>query len=287
VYEKYIPRVPTMHWEVVTNRTALASLIATFFNGITSISIIYFLPIYFQAVFLASPLQSAIYSLPSAILISPFSFLNGIAVLKSKRYLPGNYVGWVLVVIGFAFVSMLGADSSLALSVGQVIVSVGTGIVISSLPFPLMAPIPVEHLGSALAFQAFLRTLSQTWGITISAAILENTVRREFPSQFLLTLPNSNSDLAFAAISRIGALPEPLQHAVKVAFADGIREVYRFMIGVAALGLLCVLFMKEVPMRGNVDKKFTLKEKESDVENQDVDEKQQVDEVEVVRLDKV
>jgi uncharacterized membrane protein len=40
IYEKYVPRVPTMPWEVVTNRTALASLIATFFNGITSISII-------------------------------------------------------------------------------------------------------------------------------------------------------------------------------------------------------------------------------------------------------
>ncbi|KAJ6467657.1 major facilitator superfamily domain-containing protein, partial [Mycena vitilis] len=40
VYEKYVPQVPTMHWDVVTNRTALASLIATFLNGLTSISII-------------------------------------------------------------------------------------------------------------------------------------------------------------------------------------------------------------------------------------------------------
>lgn len=40
VYEKYIPTMPTMHWDVVSNRTALASLVATFFSGITSISIL-------------------------------------------------------------------------------------------------------------------------------------------------------------------------------------------------------------------------------------------------------
>ncbi|KAJ6482759.1 iron permease [Mycena sanguinolenta] len=262
IYEKNIRAVPTIHWEVVTNRTALASLIATFFNGVTSISIIYFLPVFFQAVFLASPLESAIYSLPSALLISPFSFLNGIVVLKTKRYLPGNYVGWALIVVGFGAMSILGAGSSLAIRiVSQIIVATGTGFVISSLPFALMAPIPVEHLGSALAFQAFLRTLSQTWGITISAAILQNTVKHRFPADFIKELPSgSSSDFAFAALSRIAALPEPLQQEVKVAFGQGISAIYRVMIGVAGLGFLCVLFMKEVPMRGDVDQTFGLQD---------------------------
>ncbi|KAJ6482763.1 major facilitator superfamily domain-containing protein [Mycena sanguinolenta] len=255
IYEKNIPTVPTMHWEVVTNRTALASLVSTFLNGITSISIIYFLPLFFQAVFLASPLESAIYSIPSALLMSPFSFLNGIVVLKAKRYLQGCYVGWALVVAGFGVASMLGANSSLAIRVGsQIIVAAGTGIVISSLPFALMAPISVERLGSALAFQAFLRTLSQTWGITISAAILQNTVKHRFPAEFIKELP-SGSDFAFAALSRIAALPEPLQQEVKVAFGQGISAIYRVMIGVAGLGF--------VPMRGNVDGRFGLKEQGS------------------------
>ncbi|KAJ7857215.1 MFS multidrug transporter [Mycena leptocephala] len=284
IYEKYVPRVPTMPWDVVTNRTALASLIATFFNGITSISIIYFLPLFFQGVFLASPLQSAIYSIPSSILISPFSFLNGLVVLRLKRYLPGNYVGWVLLIIGFGGVSILGAESSLAVRVvSQIIVASGTGIVLSSVAFPLMAPIPVELLGSALAFQAFLGTMSQTWGITISAAILQNTVKRKFPARFLKELPPS-SEFAFAALSRIAKLPEPLQTEVKVAFGQGISTIYRVMIGVAGLGFLCVLFMREVPMRGNVDTKFALKErgKRPDVEQV---EKQKEDEGEVEHVE--
>ncbi|KAJ6476741.1 iron permease [Mycena vitilis] len=261
VYEKYVPQVPTMHWDVVTNRTALASLIATFLNGITSISIIYFLPLYFQAVFLASPLKSAIYAIPSTLLMSPFSFLHGLVVLKVKRYLPGNYIGWAVVVIGFGIVSMLRDDTSLAVRVvSQILVAAGMGIVISALPFPLMAPIPVERVGPALAFQAFLRTLSQTWGITISASILQNTVKRRFPARFLKELPDG-SDFAYAALTRIAALPEPLQHEVKVAFGEGISAIYRVMIGVAALGFVCTLFMREVPMRGKVDPKFALKER--------------------------
>ncbi|KAF7377260.1 Iron permease [Mycena sanguinolenta] len=280
IYEKNIRAVPTIHWEVITNRTALASPDRHVFQRDNQhihhmcarpspLSIINndfrsdFLPIFFQAVFLASPLESAIYSLPSALPISPFSFLNGIVVLKAKRYLPGNYIGWALIVVGFGIMSILGAGSSPAIRlVSQIIVATGTGIVISSLPFALMAPIPVERLGSALAFQAFLRTLSQTWGITISAAILQNTVKHHFPVQFIKELP-SGSDFAFSALSRIAALPEPLQQEVKIAFGQGISAIYRVMIGVSGLGFLCVLFMKEVPMREDVDKKFGLKEKRS------------------------
>ncbi|KAJ7138569.1 iron permease [Mycena filopes] len=268
VYDKYVPRVPTMHWDVVSNRVALASLVATCFNGITSISIVYFLPLFFQAVFLASPLQSAVYAIPSALLISPFSFMNGLAVLKLQRYMPSNYVGWVVMIVGFGLVSILGAESNLAIRVvSQVIVAAGTGIVISSLTFPLMAPIPVERVGSALAFQSFLQTLSQTWGISISASILQNIVKRQFPARFIKQLP-TGSQFAFAAVSRIAALPEPMQHEVRVAFAHGISAIYRVMIGFAGLGFLCVFFMREVQMRGNVDPTFALKDgrEEPDVE---------------------
>ncbi|KAJ7346393.1 hypothetical protein DFH08DRAFT_871108, partial [Mycena albidolilacea] len=234
VYEEYIPSVPTMHWDVVTNRTALASFIATFING--------FLPLFFQAVFLASPLDSAIYAIPTCLLISPFSFMHGIVVLKIKRYLPGNYVRWIMIIVGFGVVSMLGADSSLALRVtSQIIVAAGTGVVISALPFALMAPIP-------------------TWGITICAAILQNTVKHRFLARFLKELP-AGSDFALSVLSRIAALLEPMQHEVKVAFGQDISTIYRVMIGVSGLGLLCVLFMKEVPMCGNLNAKFGLKEK--------------------------
>ncbi|KAJ7348049.1 hypothetical protein DFH08DRAFT_699172, partial [Mycena albidolilacea] len=81
----------------------------------------------------------------------------------------------------------------------------------------------------------FLWTVSQTWGITISAAILENIMEYKFPSCFRL----------------VTILP---------AFGHGISVIYQVMIGVAGLGFLCEFFMKEVPMRSNVDQKFSLKE---------------------------
>ncbi|KAJ7123628.1 hypothetical protein C8R44DRAFT_875811 [Mycena epipterygia] len=234
VYEKYVPRVPTMPWEAVTDRTALASLIATFLNGITSMSIIYFLPLFFQAVFLASPMQSAIYSLPSKILVSPFN-LNGIVVMKVKCYLPGNYVGWVLIVVGFALLSMLSAKLIRILSDFLLVV-------------PTHSTHPRRTSGICARIPEFLADLLANVGITISASILQNTVEREFPAQFIAELP-AGSDLAFAAISGIASLPAPLQQQVQAAFGHGIRDLYRVMMGVVGLGFVCVLFMKEVPMR--------------------------------------
>ncbi|KAJ7776587.1 iron permease [Mycena maculata] len=234
MYEKY----------VVTNPTALASLVATFFNGIANISILYFLPLFFLSVFLASPLQSAIYSLPYGVVMSLFSLLNGVTVLQTRRYLPGNYAGWVLIGIGFGILGMASSRRSSSHWGPEL-------LYMSALSFPLVASIPVERLGSALAFQAFLRTFSQTWGISSSASILQNTVKGALPAQFIRQLP-AGSDFVFAAVSRIAGLPEPLQSEVSLEFAHGITalQVYRVMIGTAGLGLLCVFFMQEVPMRG-------------------------------------
>lgn len=98
----------------------------------------------------------------------------------SKRYVPVNFIGRIFSLAGFITLSFLKADSSTGEWVGfQIIAGIGTGVIVSgssflasSLAFSLrvqlagtvfaiLAPIPVQHTASALAFLAFLRAFAQ------------------------------------------------------------------------------------------------------------------------------
>ncbi|KAH8795193.1 major facilitator superfamily domain-containing protein [Flagelloscypha sp. PMI_526] len=138
LHQRSITQKPTIPRDIICNQTALSAFLTAFIHGIVSISLIshflfhvYYLPIYFQAVLSASPIRSGIDSLPTTLLIAPMALFNGIAVQMTQRYLPGNYVGWILTVIGFGILSMLKMDSSTAEWIGyQIVVAAGVGVLV-------------------------------------------------------------------------------------------------------------------------------------------------------------
>ncbi|CAL1715229.1 unnamed protein product [Somion occarium] len=162
VYEYYIPKNPTIPFRALANRTSASGFATASVHGVASISIIYYIPIYFQACLGASPIRSGVDMLATALIISPFALICGIVVKVTGKYRPVNYVGWVLMIIGFGLLSLLKADSNTGQWVGyQVLVSAGTGMIFSATVFPVLAPLPVSLTAPALAFFAFVRTFAQ------------------------------------------------------------------------------------------------------------------------------
>ncbi|KAH8827537.1 major facilitator superfamily domain-containing protein [Flagelloscypha sp. PMI_526] len=261
IHQRYIPSQPTVPRDVVGNRTTFSAFFGTFIHGITSISIIYYLPVYFQAVLGASPIGSGVDILPTALIIAPMALANGVFTQIYQRYLLGNYIGWITSVVGFGVLSLLRANSSTGQWIGyQFIVAIGTGFVFAGTVFPALAPLPVERAAASLAFLTFMRAFAQTWGITITATILQNELKRSLPIDFTSKFP-SGVEIAIAVIDQIPSLPEPLQTEVKVAFANSMSTIWKTMAGIAGIGLLSVLIMKEIPLPDVTDAKYALKER--------------------------
>ncbi|KAI0763283.1 iron permease [Trametes elegans] len=258
VYEMFVPKEATLPFDVLANRTSLSGYLSTFFHGIVSIATIYYLPVYFQACMAASPIHSAVNLFATALVMAPSAIVCGVIVKKTNKYRPANYVGWVLIMIGFGLLSLLKADSSTAAWTGyQVITAIGVGIIWASTVFPILAPVPVTRFASALAFYNFCRTFSQTWGVTISASILQNELRKRLPAEFLAQF-HSGVEIAYAAIPVIHTLPEPLQTEVRVAFADSMSVVWKAMIGFSGAGFLTLFLLREVPMQKHTDETYGL-----------------------------
>jgi hypothetical protein len=98
----------------------------------------------------------------------------------------------------------------------------------------------------------------------------QNSLKKNLPPAFVAQFP-PGFEIAYAAIPVIRQLDPPLRNEVRAAFADSMAVIWQTMIGIAGLGLLLSLLMKEVPMGTTVDKTYTLKEKEKTAKSKDVE----------------
>ena len=124
------------------------------------ISLLDYLPVYYQACKAASPVGSGIDVFGYTFSTAPFSIVAGLSVTASKRFRPQLWLAWCFTILGMGLMSLLTEDSSLAMSIGfQIILGAGVGTSLSIAYFPVLAPLPVESSAYALAFFIFLRNL--------------------------------------------------------------------------------------------------------------------------------
>ncbi|KAI0739191.1 Mfs1.1 [Daedaleopsis nitida] len=260
LYDKYIATHPIVPTSIINNRTSLAGYAGSFLHGLVVNSVPFYLPTYFQAAKIATPLLSGLYIFPTAICISPSAIIQGVIISKTGKYRLVNVLGWAAMFIGVGLLTLLDEDSPIALSIPfQVIAAVGFGFLYAT-TFTVLAPLDPTQNAAALSFLLFLRTFSSAWAIAISATILQNHLHTTLPRAFLAQIPPGH-DIAYSAIPLIAALPADLQHAVRAAFADSIRLIWYVLLGFCGLGLLSVVFQKHIVLHAKMDNRWGMEER--------------------------
>ena len=70
--------------------------------------------------------------LATTLICAPLSLFAGGVVKKMGKYCPANYVGWILMLIGFGLFTLFKYNSSTGMWAGfQVITAAGIGIIVS------------------------------------------------------------------------------------------------------------------------------------------------------------
>ena len=194
------------------------------------------------------------------IIIPSSAIASAIAIQLAGRYVWSHYLGWALTLVGFGVLSTLSASSTRAAYIcAQIPLAIGLGIIWIATQFPILAPLPVSNNAHALAFFTFLRNFAQSWGIVIGGTILQNTLLRELPTDYLVRFPQG-VQIAYAVIPTIGGLEDAaLKQTVREVFARATRLIWRVMIGFSGAGLLTVLLMREEKLRRDRDAKWDLK----------------------------
>lgn len=165
---------------------------------------------------------------------------------------------------------MVGLKSPSGWKIGfQIIVGIGMGINYAAPTFPILAASSLSETAHALALLAFVRSLAQTFGVTIGSTVLQNELKKKLPAAFLATYGvQAGAEIAYSVIPVVPFLPEPLKDEVRAAFAQSVAVIWRVMIGISAAGLLGVLLLRELKMHEVTDEEWGIAEKKKRDEEQ-------------------
>lgn len=113
---------------------------------------------YFQASIGASAIGSGVDLFATGLVVAPCVIITAASVQIFSKYLPQNYLGWILMIAGFGLLTLLDDNSSRAAYIGfQALLAVGLGIIWIGPQFPILAPLPYSNNAHALAFFTFVR----------------------------------------------------------------------------------------------------------------------------------
>ncbi|KAK3998218.1 major facilitator superfamily domain-containing protein [Cladorrhinum sp. PSN332] len=260
---------PAMPLHIFANRTSGTAFAVTFLHTLSSVSVMYFLPVYFQAVKDATPSRAGVMLLPTILFMIPGAIIGGTALSKLGRYRPLQHAGLALMVVGFGLLTLLDADSNTGRWVGyQLLGALGTGLALPVLLPAVQAPLTDQDTALCTATWSFIRTFGFIWGATISTAVFNN--------QYDLYVRRGRiSDGAIASQLTGGRAYE---HATKIfidslgdantvaevrsVYVDALNTVWYVSLAFAGLGFLLVILEREVPLRKELDTKFAMEEKE-------------------------
>lgn len=180
------------------------------------------------------------------------STLSGRAITRTGRYKVFPVAGLALMAVGLLLLSRLTAATPLwEMAGGILIVGAGLGLVLQVLVLIAQNAVDRVDLGVATSGATFFRSMGGAIGVSVFGALLSNRAADTIPARLseagVAAPPRSGSLLGTP--EAIAALPAPIHAAVVNGFADALQTAFLAAVPVAVLGVVVVLFLREVPLR--------------------------------------
>jgi len=221
---------PIVPLDLLRLRPVAVSSAALFLTTAALFSITVFVPLYLQTTTHATPTQAGLLLVPMMIGITVSTNLAGLAMSKTGRYKRYPVIGLGLMTAALVLIAALVSHPSrTAVAIGLVVFGLGFGMVGQVLIAAVQNSVPRAELGTAMATTSFFRGIGGAAGAAILGAI-------------------------FTARTGVNTTAGSLGHLGAAARADvihGVQAVFLTAAPLAAIALIVVLALREVPLRGS------------------------------------
>ncbi|KAI0834691.1 multidrug resistance protein fnx1 [Hypoxylon sp. FL0890] len=246
------------------NRTSAVVMIVTFISSALLYWVMFFMPVYFQAVLGSSASYAGVQVLPSLIVAVPVSIVSVLALSRFGRYKPIHLTGFTAITIGLGLMTLLNNHSTTAeWVVFQIINSIGNGTLLNSLLPACQASLTEPDQAATTAVWSSIRSFGSIWGVIIPAAIFNNRFEQlawriadpEARSLFLHGNAYSNANSDF--LSRFTGV---IHEQIVGVYSDALKQLWLISIAFGGVSFLLVLFEREIELRTALETEYGLKE---------------------------
>ena len=247
LYEVYVAPEPLIPLSIFNNRTANIAYFTTAVHGICLWCLLYYSPLYFEAVKGYTPIVSGVALFPQTFTVAPSAVVIGLLITKTGHYRWANWLGWVLATFGVGLLVLFDVDTSIpAWILIGLVPGLGLGILFPSMQFAIQAASSNANLAWAVAMFSFFRAFGQTIGVAIGGVIFQNEMKKH-----LLTYPHFAARAAELAkdaaglVQIINDMPAGQdKYDLRKAYAKSYRSINIVLCALAGVALIASLFLK-------------------------------------------
>ncbi|KAF7593689.1 hypothetical protein BBP40_010981 [Aspergillus hancockii] len=227
---------------IFNQRSIISGTVFALCLGGGLISMLYTLPLWFQAVKNVSAVKSGIDTIPMVLSLVVASILSGGIITATGYYVPWMYVATVLMSVGAGMTTTFKVDTGHAAWIGyQVLFGLGLG---SGLQQPSLAAQTVlgeKDVPIGISLMFFSQSLGGAIFICIAQALFTN-----YLSARLVGIPGVDPGVILSAgateLSKV--VPSGMLDAVSVVYNEGLKRSFTVTVAVACLMVLPALAME-------------------------------------------
>ena len=226
---------------IIFDRSLFAAYLCNFFSFGGLFFILYFLPLYYQAVEETSASQAGLSLLPAIIAGVAGSLFGGVVMQKTGKYYWITVGGYCLLTIGTAVEFLcLGilAYSNVGIAVGLVLGGFGNGIGVTSTLIALISNAAPEDQAVTTACSYLFRSLGSTVGLSSLTAVVQYQLKTRLQAEL-----GSGQDVdeivrrVRESLDYVKTLPLDVQDVVRSAYGVSIRNGFGLAIVFAFLAV--------------------------------------------------
>ncbi|MCX5199946.1 MFS transporter [Streptomyces sp. NBC_00237] len=238
------------------NRTIALTSAASLFVGVAMFGSTVFMSQYFQLARDKSPTMSGVMTIPMIAGLFISSTVSGAVITKTGRWKGFLVGGGIGLTAGLGLLSTIAYDTEYwQVAVYMAVLGLGLGMMMQNLVLATQNQVKPQELGAASSLVAFTRTLGGAIGVSALGAVLSSRITHYVEDgldALHIKLPGGGTG-GGSGIPDMDALPAPIRGVMESAYGDGIADVFLYAAPIALLGLILVLFVKEVALKTSHD----------------------------------
>ena len=224
-------------------RQVVAILGVTTTHGFAYIAAAYFLPFYFQTVLGATPIDSAVWFLPLALMMACLAIATGVTIQRTGRYLELIYGGLVLEILAFGlFISFPSYRSWPRIVIFQIIAGLGMGPNFQAPLIAIQSKMAPPDIAAGTSLLSFIRNLSSAISVVIGGVIIQNVMKNHEPEFQQAGIPQPIINGVISGLSgssgSLATLNDSQRSLVVNAEADSVSKIWIFYTCLLFLGLI-------------------------------------------------
>jgi len=234
---------------VLKQRSVAASAWFGLMIGSAFFCIVYFSPLWFQAIKSKSPLESGIANLPMLLSVVVLSMVAGGLVTWLGYYTPFMILSSILAAIGAGLMTTWRPDTPQPVWIGyQIIFGAGIGFGMQQTLIAVQTVLPAADVPIGTAIVMFCQTL----GGAIFISVAQNIFTNRLLSNVISIVPDLNPSIVLqsGATNLVTAIPAQYLSGVIEAYNDAITTAFYVAVATAALSIFGAVCMEWKSVKG-------------------------------------